>query len=131
MLETTRSVHITLVEDDASLGIQPRGEQHRERFPLPSSQLFGVLAHRDGVEIHDGVYEACVGRGGALEVVPLPESSEVVSQVGDAGGLDAGEDHLSLWGVRFGVTEALVSMLAREDRSAASTAEDGTPVHRC
>ena len=64
-------------------------------------------------------------------MVPLTESSEVVSQVRDAGGLDAGEDHLSLRGDCFGVTEALVSMLAREDRSAASIADDGTPVHRC
>jgi hypothetical protein len=55
--------------------------------------------------------------------MPLTESSEVVSEVGDAGGLDAGEDHLSLWDCR-----GSVNATTKNSRAISMTDVD-TPVH--
>jgi hypothetical protein len=50
-----------------------------------------VAGDGDGVEVDDAEEELGVGGGCVLHVFPLLQRAEVVAEVGDAGGLDAGE----------------------------------------
>ena len=47
--------HVALAEEDAALGIEPGGEQHRGRVVDALAQLGGVVGHRDRVQVDDAV----------------------------------------------------------------------------
>ena len=59
-----------------------------------TAQLVGILRKRDGVQVHDAV-DVLVD---ILLVHPVADRAEIVADVRDAGGLDAGEDALALRG---------------------------------
>lgn len=81
-----------LGEDGAARRVEADGKQAGQHLAATLPQVAGVLLDGDGVQVDDGEEQGCVGRGLILQADPLSQGAQVVAQVGDAGGLDAGED---------------------------------------
>ena len=84
-------VHMRLDEERAALRVHATGEERRGEPADADAQLGGILRERDGVQIHDAI-DVLVD---ILLVHPVADSAEIVADVRDAGGLDAGEDALA------------------------------------
>ncbi len=81
-----------LVKQGAAVGVDAYGEQGSQCLPLVPPESFGVLRNGDGVEVDDGVYQLGVGLLLVLQAKPLPQGTDIVAEMGHAGGLYAGED---------------------------------------
>jgi len=87
-----------LVEEDTAGGVEADGEEGGEEGASGGEAGAGWLAGGQGVEVDDGEEESCIRGGGILHANPLLEGAEVVAEMGDACGLDAGEDDLGSGG---------------------------------
>ena len=83
-------VHMALDEEGVLLRVEPARDVLRELGGRVTAKLGGVLAHGDGVHIHDAVI-ACVF---VRECHPVFQRAEVAAQMHIAGGLNAGEHYL-------------------------------------
>ena len=77
----SRSTHLVLVEDHRPLRIESNGEQDCEPVPPRLSQSLGVLRESECMPADDGVYELIAGRGVALQLDPVQECAEHVSEL--------------------------------------------------
>ena len=82
-------VHVGLTEEDAALGLEPGGDQHRGRVVDPLAQLGGVVLDGQRVQVDDAVDRRV---GAVLPGDVLLDRPDEVAQVLAARGLDAGED---------------------------------------
>jgi len=85
------------VEEYATVGIEADGKEGCEEGAAGGEAGGGGLARGQGVEVDDGEEECCIRGSSVLHANPLLEGAEVVAEMGDAGGLDAGEDYLRSW----------------------------------
>lgn len=81
-----------LVEDQTPLRIQPHRQHRGQHRAAAAPQRVRLLRHRDGVQVDDRVQQLGAGHCGVLQRHPAFERAEIVAEVRDAGGLDAGED---------------------------------------
>ena len=81
---------VGLAEEDAALGVEPRGDQDRGGVVEPLAELGGVLRHGDRVQVDDAVDRLAA----VLSLDVLADRPDVVAEVLAAGGLDAAEDSL-------------------------------------
>ena len=81
--------HVGLAEQDAAIGIEPGGHQHRGRVEHVARQRVGVVGDARGVQVDDAV-DRRIAALLALEVAP--DRPDVVAEVLAPGGLDAAED---------------------------------------
>ena len=81
--------HVGLAEQDAALGIEPGGHQHRRRVEHVAGQRLRVVGDARGVQVDDAV-DRRIAALLALEVAP--DRADVVAEVLAPGRLDAAED---------------------------------------
>ena len=81
--------HVGLAEQDAAVGIEAGGHQHRRRVEHVAGQRVRVVGHARGVKVDDAV-DRGVAALLALEVAA--DGADVVAEVLAAGRLDAAED---------------------------------------
>lgn len=88
--------YVGLVENGRLCWVQSYGQQARQHLRPPRPQLRGVLGHGNGMQVDNGIYHRVIGTDAVLQLDPLLESAEIVSQMRNARGLDAGKDDLGL-----------------------------------
>jgi hypothetical protein len=81
-----------LCEQDGPFGVEAYSQQAGEHFLATLLQLSGILSHCNSVEIDYGKQQSCVCGGIVLQLNPLLQRAEIIPQMRDACGLDAGED---------------------------------------
>lgn len=81
-----------LIKDHAAFRVETNGKESGKTLAFIFRQGAAREGEGDGVEVDYGEDEICGGGRSVLEVFPLLEGAEVVSQVGHAGWLDTGED---------------------------------------
>ena len=81
--------HVALAEEDAAVGIEPRGDQDRRRVVRALAQLGRLVRDGHRVQVDDAVDRRV---GAVLAGDVLDDRADVVAEVLAPGGLDAGED---------------------------------------
>ena len=71
------SWHVALAEEDAALGVEPRGEQDRRRVEHALAQLRGVVGDGDRVQVDDAVDRLAA----VLPLDVLADRADVVAEV--------------------------------------------------
>lgn len=92
--------HLVLVEDSASVWVKADGQEGRHHFGSFCAKTRGLLRHGNGMIADDAEVEFVGGgEGGVLEVDPVSECAEIVTEMRNARGLNTGEDHFwsRLW----------------------------------
>ena len=80
--------HLTLLEQDGTIGIDPAGDQCRRHFANAIAQRRRVLCDRDRMQVDDAIDALmCI-----LHRHPFADGAEIIAQVQIAGGLDAGKN---------------------------------------
>ena len=92
-----------LVEDDAALGVDARGNKGRSHLAGIGSQLGRVLRNRDRVQIDDT--EDAVEVEVLLHIHPIADGAQIISQMQVSGRLNAGKN--ALHDRRFSVRRAV------------------------
>ena len=114
-------VHGGLVEQDVAVGIDAAGDQGGGEVAGLPGQRLRVLKLGDGMQVDHAVQALVV----ALQRHPVAHGAQVVAELRDTGGLDAGEDALHGQvsvgiGRVFPPPAALVNRRRRRPRSTAS-----------
>ena len=82
--------HMALNEHDVLRGVKPAGDVLRELVDRAAAQVGGILAHGDGVHIHDAVQAVVL----LLQAHPVLDGAHVGAERQLAAGLDAAENSL-------------------------------------
>ena len=80
--------HLALIEEDAALGIDARGDIGGRDLAGARAQLGGLLPLGDGMQVDDAEDARVI----VLQPHPVPDRAQVVAEMQIAGGLDARED---------------------------------------